>query len=131
MHVPGAVEAGVVLASLVGGLTAFLVFNRHPAQVFMGDTGSLSLGGVLAVAALLTKHELLLALVGGVFVIEALSVMAQVGSFKLTGKRVLRCAPLHHHFEFKGFRETQIVTGFHTVALILGVLSLAGLGLAA
>ncbi len=127
--VAGAAEVGVVLASLVGGLTSFLIFNRHPARVFMGDTGSLALGGVLAVASLLTQQEILLALVGGVFVVEALSVMAQVGSFKLTGKRVLRCAPLHHHFEFKGVHETRIVTGFHTAALILGALSLAGMGL--
>jgi len=127
--VAGAGETTVVLAAMAGALTGFLCYNRHPAQVFMGDTGSLPLGGVLAAAAILTRQELLLALVGGVFVAEALSVMAQVGSFKLTGKRVLRCAPLHHHFEFKGWRETEIVTGFHGVALLLGILGLAGLGL--
>ncbi len=127
-HAPGGAEVAVVLGALVGGLVAFLRLNRHPARIFMGDTGSLPLGGVLAVAAVLTRQELLLALVGGVFVAEALSVMAQVGSFKLTGKRVLRCAPLHHHFEFKGWRETEVVTRFHTAALVLGLLALAGLG---
>lgn len=125
-YVPGAAEVGVVLAALAGGLTGFLYFNRPPAKVFMGDTGSLPLGGVLALAALVTKQELLLALVGGVFVAEALSVIAQVASFKLTGKRVLRCAPLHHHFEFGGWAETKVVTRFHAVALALALISLAG-----
>ncbi len=127
-YAPGAGEVAVALGAIAGGLVAFLAMNRHPARIFMGDTGSLPLGGVLAVAALLTRQELLLALVGGVFVAEALSVMAQVGSFKLTGKRVLRCAPLHHHFEFKGWSETLVVSRFHTAALLLGLLALAGLG---
>jgi phospho-N-acetylmuramoyl-pentapeptide-transferase len=126
--VPGAAEVGVVLAALAGGLTGFLVFNRPPAKVFMGDTGSLPLGGVLALAALVTKQELLLALVGGVFVAEALSVIAQVASYKLTGKRIFRCAPLHHHFEFGGWAETQVVTRFHAVALCLALISLVGVG---
>ncbi|MBL4844548.1 MAG: phospho-N-acetylmuramoyl-pentapeptide-transferase [Planctomycetes bacterium] len=126
--VPGAAEVGVVLAGLAGGLTGFLVFNRPPAKVFMGDTGSLPLGGVLALAALVTKQELLLALVGGVFVAEALSVIAQVISFKLTGKRIFRCAPLHHHFEFGGWGESQVVTRFHAVALCLALISLVGVG---
>jgi len=127
--VPGAAEVTVVLAGLTGALTGFLVHNRPPqARVFMGDTGSLPLGGVLAVAALLTKQELLLAVVGGVFVAEAVSVMVQVGWFKLTGRRVLRCAPLHHHFEFGGWGEAQVVTRFHAAALLLAALGLAGLG---
>ncbi|RMG13439.1 MAG: phospho-N-acetylmuramoyl-pentapeptide-transferase [Planctomycetota bacterium] len=129
--VPGAGEVAVVLAALFGGLVGFLVFNRHPARCFLGDAGSLPLGGALAVSALLVRQELLLALVGAVFVVEALSVMAQVGSFKLTGKRVLRCAPLHHHFEFQGYRETQIVSGFHAAALLCGLVGLVGLGLCA
>jgi phospho-N-acetylmuramoyl-pentapeptide-transferase len=129
VHVPGAGEAGVVLAAIAGGVAAFLVFNKPPAKVFMGDTGSLALGGVLAAAAVLTKQELLLALVGGVFVAEALSVMIQVGSFKLTGKRVFRCAPLHHHFEFAGWKEPQVVTGFHTAALICAAVGLVALGI--
>ena len=130
-HAPGAGEVAVVLAALAGGVTGFLVYNRHPARVFMGDTGSLPLGGVLAAAALLVQQELLLALVGGVFVAEALSVLAQVTSFKLTGKRVLRCAPLHHHFEFAGWKETTIVGRFHAAAIALAVLGLVGVGLSA
>jgi len=126
---PGAAEAAVVLGAQFGALTGFLVFNRHPAKVFMGDTGSLPLGGVLAASAVLCKQELLLAIVGGVFVAEALSVMLQVASFKLTGRRVFRCAPLHHHFEFKGWPETLVVTRFHAAALLLGGLGLwASLG---
>jgi phospho-N-acetylmuramoyl-pentapeptide-transferase len=130
-HTPAAAEVMVFLAAQVGALTGFLIFNRNPAKTFMGDAGSLPLGGTLAVAALLTHQELLLALVGGVFVVEALSVMAQVGSFKLTGKRVLACAPLHHHFEFKGHGERRIVSGFHAAALLLGAASLLGQGLGA
>lgn len=129
VHVPGAGEAGVVLAAVAGGVTAFLVYNKPPARVFMGDTGSLALGGLLAAAAVLVKQELLLALVGGVFVAEALSVMIQVGSFKLTGKRVFRCAPLHHHFEFAGWKEPQVVTGFHLAALGCAVVGLLALGI--
>lgn len=121
---PGAGEAAVVLAAQFGALTGFLVFNRHPAKVFMGDTGSLPLGGLLAAAAVLCKQELLLALVGGVFVAEALSVMIQVASFKLTGRRVFRCAPLHHHFEFGGWSETLVVNRFHAAALLFGALGL-------
>ena len=128
---PGAGEVAVVLSALAGGVAGFLVYNRHPARVFMGDTGSLPLGGVLAAAALLVQQELLLALVGGVFVAEALSVLAQVASFKLTGKRVLRCAPLHHHFEFSGWKEAAIVGRFHAVAILLALGGLLGLGLTA
>jgi phospho-N-acetylmuramoyl-pentapeptide-transferase len=127
-YVPGAAEVGLVLAALLGALAGFLIYNRHPARVFMGDAGSLPMGGALGVAAILTKQELLLALVGGVFVAEALSVMIQVASFKLTRKRVFRCAPLHHHFEFGGWAETKVVGRFHTAAILLAALGLAGLG---
>ena len=121
-------ETCVVLAALLGAVVAFLWFNWHPAQTFMGDTGSLPLGGVLATAAMLTHQELILAVVGGVFVAEALSVIGQVGSFKLTGKRIFACAPLHHHFEFKGWTERRIVRRFHTAALALALLGAASLG---
>jgi phospho-N-acetylmuramoyl-pentapeptide-transferase len=126
--VAGAGEVAVVLGAITGAVTGFLVFNRAPARVFMGDTGSLPLGGTLAVAALLTKQELLLALVGGVFVAEALSVILQVASFKLTGKRVFRCAPLHHHFEFGGWQETKVVGRFHAVSIVLALVALQGVG---
>jgi phospho-N-acetylmuramoyl-pentapeptide-transferase len=126
-HVPGAGELCVPLAALGGSLTAFLVYNRHPARVFMGDAGSLPLGGALGLAAVLVKQELLLVLIGGVFVAETLSVFAQVASFKLTGKRVLRCAPLHHHYEFLGWPERRVVGRFHAAALALAVLGVVGL----
>lgn len=126
--VAGAAAICPVLGALGGALCGFLVYNRHPARVFMGDTGSLPLGGALAVAALVTKQELLLVVIGGVFVAEALSVIAQVASFKLTGRRVLRCAPLHHHFEFAGWKEVQIVGRFHAAALALAALGVVGLG---
>lgn len=119
LHVSGAAPLVVPLAALGGALCGFLVYNRHPARVFMGDAGSLPLGGVLGLAAVQTKQELLLVIVGGVFVTEALSVMAQVAAFKLTGKRVLRCAPLHHHYEFQGWKEPKIVGRFHAAALAL------------
>jgi phospho-N-acetylmuramoyl-pentapeptide-transferase len=124
-HVPGTAELTVPLAALGGALTGFLIYNRHPARVFMGDAGSLPLGGALGLAAVLTKQELLLVVTGGVFVAEALSVMAQVASFKLTGRRVLRCAPLHHHYEFLGLGETAIVGRFHAAALALAAAGVA------
>src|SRR5262249_30587726 len=100
-HVPRAGEVAVVCAALAGGRVGFVWFNVHRAEIFMGDAGALPLGGALGVVALATKHELLLPVIGGVFVAEAVSVMAQVAWFKLTGKRLLMCAPLHHHFEFR------------------------------
>jgi phospho-N-acetylmuramoyl-pentapeptide-transferase len=111
-------------ASVVGGLLGFLVFNAHPAKVFMGDTGSLALGGGLAALSVITKTELLLPIIGLVFVLETLSVMIQVASFKLRGKRVLRMSPIHHHFELSGWSEWQVVTTFW----LAGFLS-AGLGI--
>jgi phospho-N-acetylmuramoyl-pentapeptide-transferase len=126
-HVPGAGEVAVVCAALAGGTVGFLWFNVHPAEIFMGDAGALPLGGALGVVALATKHELLLPVIGGVFVAEALSVMAQVAWFKLTGKRLLLCAPLHHHFEFRGWPETKVVARFQIVAAILAIAALATL----
>lgn len=106
----------------VGGLCGFMFYNFHPAKIFMGDAGSLSLGGLIAALAVITKQELLLIIVGGVFVLETLSVIIQVVSFKLTGKRVFRMAPLHHHFELSGFEEQQVVYGFWFVGFIFGII---------
>jgi phospho-N-acetylmuramoyl-pentapeptide-transferase len=105
-------DVAIICGAMVGAIIGFLWFNSHPAQVFMGDTGSLAIGGVLAAAAILTKTELLLPIIGGLFVIEALSVMAQVVVFKLTGRRVFKMAPIHHHFEFLGWAENKIVVRF-------------------
>ncbi len=110
--------------SVVGALLGFLVFNAHPAKVFMGDTGSLALGGGLAALAVITKTELLLPLIGGVFVVEALSVMLQVLSFKTRGKRIFRMSPLHHHFELTGWSEWRVVTTFWTVGLFLAAVGI-------
>jgi phospho-N-acetylmuramoyl-pentapeptide-transferase len=111
-RIPHANEMVVVAGAMLGGVLGFLWFNCHPAQVFMGDTGSLPLGGLLGLLAVVARQELLLLIVGGVFVVEALSVIIQVGWFRRTGKRVFRCAPLHHHFEFLGWPETRIVVRF-------------------
>ena len=129
MYMPGAGELSVYCMSVVGACLGFLWFNSHPAQVFMGDTGSLSLGGALGVVAVLLKRELLLLIIGGVFVAETLSVIAQVASFKLTGKRVFKMAPLHHHFELSGWPESKVVVRFWIVGLLLGLLSLSTLKL--
>jgi len=129
--VVGSSQLALVSASLIGGLLGFLVYNLHPARVFMGDTGSLALGGGLAALAVLTRTELLLPLLGGLFVIIALSVIIQVISFQSTGKRVFRMAPLHHHFELVGWGEWTIVLVFWAVAAVLaaiGILGLRGLG---
>ena len=123
-HVRGAEEMAVVAAALAGAGIAFLWFNAHPAQVFLGDTGSLALGGLLGFIACVTKQELVLPIVGGVFVAEALSVLLQVAWFKRTRRRIFRCAPLHHHFQFGGMHEVKIVTRFWIVA---GLCALAGL----
>lgn len=127
--VAGTGELGVLCAALVGGGLGFLWYNAPPARVFMGDTGSLALGGVLGTIALITKHELVLAIVGGLFVLETASVIIQVMSFKLTGKRVFAMAPLHHHFEKKGWPETTIVIRFWIVAIILALIGLSTLKL--
>ena len=127
--VPGSGELAVFCGALVGASLGFLWFNAPPAMVFMGDTGSLSCGGALGSIAVVTKHELVLAIVGGLFVLETVSVIVQVVSFKLTGRRVFRMAPLHHHFEQKGWAEPTIVIRFWIIASILALAGLATLKL--
>ena len=127
--VPGAGELAVYCGALVGAGLGFLWFNAPPAMVFMGDTGSLSLGGGLGAVAVVTKHELVLAVIGGLFVLETVSVIVQVASFKLTGRRVFRMAPLHHHYEQKGWAEPTIVIRFWIIAVILALFGLATLKL--
>jgi phospho-N-acetylmuramoyl-pentapeptide-transferase len=107
----------------------FLWYNSHPAEIFMGDTGSLALGGALGTIAVITKHEILLAIVGGMFVLEALSVIIQVGSFKLRGKRVFQMAPIHHHFELQGWAESKVIVRFWIIGIILALLALSTLKL--
>jgi phospho-N-acetylmuramoyl-pentapeptide-transferase len=128
-HVPGAGELAVFCSALVGASLGFLWFNALPAQVFMGDTGSLAFGGSLGVVSVIVKHELVLAIIGGLFVAEAASVILQVASFKLTGKRIFRMAPLHHHFEKLGWQESKIVVRFWIVASILALVGLSTLKL--
>ena len=127
--VPGAGELTVFCAALIGAGLGFLWFNAPPAMVFMGDTGSLSMGGALGGIAVITKHELVLAIIGGLFVLETVSVIVQVASFKMTGKRVFRMAPLHHHFEQKGWAEPTVVIRFWIIALVLALAGLATLKL--
>ncbi|MBO5694269.1 MAG: phospho-N-acetylmuramoyl-pentapeptide-transferase [Lentisphaeria bacterium] len=126
-YIAGASEVVVLTAALIGACIGFLWFNCHPAAMFMGDTGSLALGGVIGLIAVLVKQELLLVIVGGVFVMEIVSVMLQVASFKLTGKRIFRCTPIHHHFEQGGWTETQIVTRFWILAGLLALIGMATL----
>jgi phospho-N-acetylmuramoyl-pentapeptide-transferase len=117
-------ETAIFAAAMIGAVLGFLIFNAHPAKVFMGDTGSLGIGGGLAAAAILTKTELLLIVVGGVFVLEMLSVILQVGSFKLRGKRIFRMSPIHHHFELSGWSEWKVVTSFWLVGLVFALIGL-------
>ncbi|MEM8554514.1 MAG: phospho-N-acetylmuramoyl-pentapeptide-transferase [Pseudomonadota bacterium] len=126
-YVPGTGEILIFAAGLIGGGLGFLWYNAPPAAVFMGDTGSLALGGALGAIAVATKHEIVLAIVGGLFVVEALSVIIQVAYFKRTGKRVFLMAPIHHHFEKKGWQEPQIVIRFWIISLILALIGLATL----
>jgi phospho-N-acetylmuramoyl-pentapeptide-transferase len=128
-HVPGAGHLAIFCGALLGGGLGFLWFNAPPAQLFMGDVGSLALGGALGTIAVLIRQEILLAVVGGIFVIETLSVIIQVASFKLTGKRVFLMAPIHHHFEKLGWPEQRIVVRFWIIAAILGLISLSSLKL--
>ncbi len=128
-HVPRADELAVFCGAMVGASLGFLWFNAPPASVFMGDTGSLAIGAALGTISVVTKHELVLAIIGGLFVIEAVSVIVQVVSFKLTGRRVFRMAPLHHHFEQKGWEESTIVIRFWIIAAILAIAGLATLKL--
>lgn len=128
-HVVGAGELAVFCGALIGAGLGFLWFNAPPAMVFMGDTGSLSMGGALGAISVVTKHELVLAIIGGLFVLETVSVIVQVFSFKLTGKRVFRMAPIHHHFEQLGWAESTVVIRFWIVAIVLALLGLATLKL--
>jgi phospho-N-acetylmuramoyl-pentapeptide-transferase len=128
-HVPGAGELTPLCGAMVAAGLGFLWFNTYPAQVFMGDVGSLSIGGFLGIVAVLTRNELLMILLGGVFVVEALSVISQVISFKLTGKRIFKMAPIHHHFELKGLTETKIIVRFWIISILLAILSLSTLKL--
>ncbi len=127
-YVPGSGEVAVCCGAIAGALTGFLWFNAYPAEIFMGDVGSLPLGGALGTIAVITKQEILLALVGGIFVLEALSVIFQVGFFKATGgKRIFRMAPLHHHFELKGLAEPKIIVRFWIIAIGLALVALSTL----
>ena len=128
-HIAGAGELSVFLGTVAAGCLGFLWFNTYPAQVFMGDVGSLALGAALGVVAVITKNEILLALCGGIFVMEALSVMAQVASFKLTGKRIFKMAPIHHHFELKGWAEPKVIVRFWIISILLALVTLSTLKL--
>jgi phospho-N-acetylmuramoyl-pentapeptide-transferase len=128
-YIPGAGELAVFCGGLVGAGLAFLWFNAYPAEVFMGDVGALALGASLGIIAVIVRQELVLFIMGGVFVVETLSVVIQVASFKLTGKRVFRMAPLHHHYELKGWKETQVVVRFWIITMLLVLLGLATLKL--
>ncbi len=126
-YLPGAHEYSVFLSALTGSLLGFLWFNSHPAEVFMGDTGSLFLGSTLGMISIMLKKEMLLPILGALFVVEALSVILQVGGYKLTQKRIFRMAPIHHHFELLGWKETKIVARFYIIAIILALISLSSL----
>ncbi|MDA8428652.1 MAG: phospho-N-acetylmuramoyl-pentapeptide-transferase [Geobacteraceae bacterium] len=126
-RVVGAGELAVLCGAMVGAGLGFLWYNSYPADVFMGDVGSLSLGGTLGIVAVLTKQELLLVIVGGVFVVEALSVIFQVGSYKYRGKRIFRMAPIHHHFELKGVAEPKIIVRFWIITIILALIAISTL----
>lgn len=127
LYLPGTGELTVFCGAMFGASVGFLWYNSYPADVFMGDVGSLGLGGSLGTIAVITKHEIVLALVGGIFVIETVSVVLQVISFKLTGKRVFKMAPIHHHFELKGWPEPKVIVRFWIVGIMLALLSLATL----
>ena len=128
-YIPGAGELAIFCGAISGAGLAFLWFNAYPAEVFMGDVGALALGAALGTVAVIVRQELVLFIMGGVFVVEAVSVMIQVASFKLTGKRVFRMAPLHHHYELKGWKETQVVVRFWIITMLLVLLGLATLKL--
>ena len=128
-YIPNVGEASIFCGSIVGSCLGFLWYNAPPAKIFMGDTGSLSLGGSLGAVSIISKHEIVLAIVGGLFVLETVSVIIQVISFKLTGKRVFMMAPLHHHFEKKGWAESTVVIRFWIISIILALIGLATLKL--
>jgi len=127
IYVPGAGELTVVLACLVGVSLGFLWYNSYPASIFMGDTGSLFLGGLIGIIAIFIKQEILLAIAGGVFVVEALSVILQVGYYKRTKRRIFLMAPLHHHYELKGYHEAKIITRFWIISILLSIIALTSL----
>ncbi|MEA2236795.1 MAG: phospho-N-acetylmuramoyl-pentapeptide-transferase [Thermoanaerobaculia bacterium] len=127
--VPQAAELAVFCGAMVGASLGFLWFNAHPAEIFMGDVGSLALGGAIGCLAVMIKQEILLGLVGGLFVLEGMSVVLQVASFKLTGRRIFKMSPLHHHFELSGWRETKVVVRFWIIAIIFALVSLSTLKL--
>ena len=129
IYIQGMGEVSVFCGSIIGACLGFLWFNAPPAKIFMGDTGSLALGGSLGAIGIITKHEIVLAITGGLFVLEAVSVIVQVISFKLTGKRVFRMAPIHHHFEKKGWAESTVVIRFWIISIILAMIGLATLKL--
>ncbi len=129
IYIDGTGEISIFCGSIIGACLGFLWFNAPPAKIFMGDTGSLSLGGSLGAVGIITKHEIVLAITGGLFVLEALSVMVQVISFKLTGKRIFKMAPIHHHFEKKGWPESTVVIRFWIISIILAMIGLATLKL--
>ena len=128
-HIPFTSELVVVCTAMVGAGLGFLWFNTYPAQVFMGDVGSLALGGALGIIAVLVRQEIVLIIMGGIFVIETLSVILQVGSYKLRGQRIFRMAPIHHHFELKGWPEPRVIVRFWIISLILVLVGLATLKL--
>ncbi|MEW5745644.1 MAG: phospho-N-acetylmuramoyl-pentapeptide-transferase [Nitrospirota bacterium] len=129
LYLPGIGELTVFCGALLGASLGFLWYNAYPAEVFMGDVGSLGLGGALGTLAVVTKHEIVLVVVGGIFVIETISVVLQVASYKSTGKRIFRMAPLHHHFELKGWQEPKVIVRFWIIGIILALFSLASLKL--
>jgi phospho-N-acetylmuramoyl-pentapeptide-transferase len=128
-YIQGAGELAIFLGTVAASCLGFLWFNTYPAQVFMGDVGSLALGAALGVAAVITKNEILLALCGGIFVMEAVSVMAQVASYKMTGRRVFKMAPIHHHFELKGWAEPKVIVRFWIISVLLALVTLSTLKL--
>jgi phospho-N-acetylmuramoyl-pentapeptide-transferase len=128
-HIEGAGELAVLTASIIGSGLGFLWFNTYPAQVFMGDVGALALGAALGVVAIVVRHEIVLFIMGGLFVLETVSVILQVASFRLTGKRIFRMAPIHHHFELKGWPEPRIIVRFWIVTLVLVLIGLSTLKL--
>ena len=128
-YIPGAGELSVFCGALIGAGLGFLWFNTYPAQVFMGDVGALALGASLAVVAIIVRHEIVLFIMGGLFVLEAVSVIVQVLSFRLTGKRVFRMAPIHHHFELKGWPEPRVIVRFWIITLVLVLIGLSTLKL--
>lgn len=127
--IAGSAELCIICAALIGSLLGFLWFNCYPAEIFMGDSGSLSIGGFIGYCGIVTKNEILLIIIGFIFVIETVSVILQVGSFKIFKKRIFLMAPLHHHFELKGWVENKIIVRFWIIALIVNIIALASLKL--